>query len=62
MFADKPRWAEMQRHCLAMNGTFFNTHRMLGQYCANAYWPPAASIAASDQVVVSDLVREGVLV
>jgi starch phosphorylase len=54
MYKDKARWAEMQRHCIAMNGTFFNTHRMLGQYVSNAYWPAAASVAASDQVVVED--------
>jgi starch phosphorylase len=29
----------MQQSCIAMNGTFFNTHRMLSQYFANAYFP-----------------------
>ncbi|QHN02427.1 alpha-glucan family phosphorylase [Granulicella sp. WH15] len=32
-------WARMQQHCIAMNGSFFNTDRMLGQYFANAYFP-----------------------
>ncbi|RXH54261.1 alpha-glucan family phosphorylase [Granulicella sibirica] len=32
-------WARMQQSCIAMNGTFFNTHRMLGQYFMNAYFP-----------------------
>ncbi|SFR98000.1 starch phosphorylase [Granulicella pectinivorans] len=32
-------WARMQQSCIAMNGTFFNTHRMLSQYFANAYFP-----------------------
>jgi len=54
LYADKVRWAEMRRHCIAINGTFFNTHRMLGQYVSNAYFPPSASIAASNQVVVND--------
>jgi starch phosphorylase len=54
LYADKERWAEMRRHCIAINGTFFNTHRMLGQYVSNAYFPPSASIAASNQVVVDD--------
>ena len=54
LYADKVRWAEMRRHCIAINGTFFNTHRMLGQYVSNAYFPPSASIAASNQVVVDD--------
>jgi starch phosphorylase len=53
-FADKPCWAEMQRHCIGMNGTFFNTHRMLGQYVSNAYFPLSASVAVTDQVVVPD--------
>jgi len=54
MYVNKAAWAQMQRHCIAMNGTFFNTHRMLGQYFANAYFPASASIAASDQEVVND--------
>jgi starch phosphorylase len=61
MYANKAAWAEMQRHCIAMNGTFFNTHRMVGQYVSNAYFPAAASEAASDQVVVDDEARVAVL-
>jgi starch phosphorylase len=62
MYADKARWAEMQRHCIAMNGTFFNTHRMIGQYVSNAYFPASASVAASDQVIVDDEAPVSVLV
>ena len=54
LYADKAAWAQMQRHCIAMNGTFFNTHRMLGQYFANAYFPASASVAISDQEIVND--------
>ena len=54
MYADKAAWAQMQRHCIAINGAFFNTHRMLGQYFANAYFPASASVAVSDQEVVND--------
>jgi starch phosphorylase len=61
LFADKVRWAEMRRHCIGMNGTFFNTHRMLGQYVSNAYFPASGSIAASNQVVVDDEERASVL-
>ena len=61
LYADKAGWAEMQRHCIAMNGTFFNTHRMIGQYVANAYFPASASVAASDQVIEDDEAHEGVL-
>jgi starch phosphorylase len=32
-------WARMQQHCIGINGAFFNTHRMLGQYFSNAYFP-----------------------
>ena len=62
LFADKKAWARLRQHCIAMNGTFFNTHRMLGQYVANAYFPLASSIASTDQVVVDDEVTQGVLV
>jgi len=61
MFADRTAWSRMMQHCIAINGTFFNTHRMLGQYVSNAYFPQAASIAASDQVVVNDEVPQAVL-
>jgi starch phosphorylase len=44
MYANPIAWAEMQRHCIGMNGTFFNTHRMLAQYFGNAYYPPAPVI------------------
>jgi starch phosphorylase len=32
-------WARIQQHCIGINGAFFNTHRMLGQYFNNAYFP-----------------------
>ncbi len=41
MFAKPAAWARMQQHCIGMNGSFFNTHRMLGQYFTNAYFPKA---------------------
>ncbi len=50
MFADKKCWSRMRQHCIAMNGTFFNTHRMLGQYVSNAYFPLDASISVTNQV------------
>ena len=58
---DKALWARIRQHCIAMNGTFFNTHRMLGQYVSNAYFPLASSVASTDQVVVNDEEREAVL-
>lgn len=37
------KWAEIMRLSLAINGSFFNTHRMLYQYVTNAYFPGDAS-------------------
>jgi starch phosphorylase len=50
LYANPAAWAVMQRHCIAINGSFFNTHRMLAQYLANAYFPSTAH-AASNQPV-----------
>lgn len=33
------RWTEIMRMALAINGSYFNTHRMLRQYVTNAYFP-----------------------
>ena len=41
MYARPNAWARMQQHCIGINGSFFNTHRMLGQYFTNAYFPKA---------------------
>ncbi len=45
MYKDPTAWAAMQRHCVAMNGSFFNTHRMLAQYFTNAYFPQTPPFA-----------------
>lgn len=31
------RWIDVMRHTIAFNASFFNTHRMVQQYAANAY-------------------------
>jgi starch phosphorylase len=31
-------YLEIRRHTIALNGSFFNTQRMLGQYVMNAYF------------------------
>ena len=38
------RWAEIMRMAMAINGSFFNTHRMLYQYVTNAYFPGNAPL------------------
>jgi glycogen phosphorylase len=39
LFAKPAEWARMQQHCVGMNGSFFNTQRMLHQYVTHAYFP-----------------------
>lgn len=36
-YSDKDKWTDIMRHCIAINGSFFNTIRMAEQYIANAY-------------------------
>ncbi|MBS1800620.1 MAG: alpha-glucan family phosphorylase [Acidobacteria bacterium] len=39
LWSNPNSWARLQQHCIGINGTFFNTHRMLSQYLSNAYFP-----------------------
>ncbi|MDD4362984.1 MAG: alpha-glucan family phosphorylase [Atribacterota bacterium] len=36
-YNNKNQWINMMRHCIAINASFFNTHRMVLQYVSNAY-------------------------
>ena len=36
-YHDPDRWASIMRNTIAFNASFFNTHRMVQQYAANAY-------------------------
>ncbi len=36
-YGDRERWIEIMRQAIAFNASFFNTHRMVQQYAANAY-------------------------
>jgi len=49
LYASPRGWARMQQHCIALNGAYFNTHRMLAQYRYNSYFPagpiPLTSVA-----------------
>jgi starch phosphorylase len=36
-YADRPAFVEVMRYAIALNGSFFNTQRMVGQYSARAY-------------------------
>jgi len=52
LFYEQPdRFAEIQRSAIAINGSFFNTQRMLLQYLSNAYFPADAAASHSmDQI------------
>ncbi|MCL7410824.1 MAG: alpha-glucan family phosphorylase [Methanosarcinaceae archaeon] len=36
-YDDKPKWMDMVCHSIALNASFFNTHRMIQQYITSAY-------------------------
>ena len=36
-YNDKPKWMDMVCHSIALNASFFNTHRMIEQYITSAY-------------------------
>ncbi|MBN1792679.1 alpha-glucan family phosphorylase [Candidatus Woesearchaeota archaeon] len=36
-YGNQEKWVDIMKHCIALNGSFFNTHRMAEQYIANAY-------------------------
>jgi starch phosphorylase len=36
-YTNRPAFIEVMRHAIALNGSFFNTQRMVGQYSARAY-------------------------
>jgi glycogen phosphorylase len=38
-YRQSDEWRKLMRSTIALNGSFFNTHRMLQQYIANAYYP-----------------------
>lgn len=42
-------WAEVMRHAIALNGSFFNTQRMVEQYVRNAYFPAAIEEEPAEQ-------------
>lgn len=37
-YQETDRYIDVMRHCIAINGSFFNTHRMLRQYVMKAYF------------------------
>jgi starch phosphorylase len=37
-YHERDRFMDVMLHCIALNGSFFNTHRMVQQYVLNAYF------------------------
>ena len=49
LFHQRPEaFAEVMRSTISLNASFFNTHRMLNQYRANAYSPKSLIHAAME--------------
>jgi starch phosphorylase len=46
------RWAELSRNAIALNGSFFNTQRMVGEYFLNAYFPNGGGVRSLSHVAV----------
>ena len=55
LYARPNAWSRIQQHCIGVNGAFFNTHRMLGQYFNNAYFPQMSEEQAIP--IASDLLE-----
>ncbi len=36
-FGERQEWIDVMRHTIALNASYFNTHRMVQQYVTNAY-------------------------
>lgn len=38
-YRERKRWIDVMRQAIALNASFFNTHRMVQEYVTNAYLP-----------------------
>ena len=38
-YRNREKWIDIVRHSIALNASFFNTHRMVQRYVTNAYLP-----------------------
>jgi glycogen phosphorylase len=46
-YGQPEQWRTVMRSTIALNGSFFNTHRMLQEYISNAYFPENANISSA---------------
>ncbi len=54
--ASPDAYGEMMRHSIAVNGSFFNTQRMVAQYARLAYWPEASAASTQGRPVPKSVV------
>jgi glycogen phosphorylase len=47
-YGNPEQWRSVMRSTIALNGSFFNTHRMLQEYISNAYYPDRNSSVSSN--------------
>jgi starch phosphorylase len=47
-YGNPEQWRAIMRSTIALNGSFFNTHRMLQEYISNAYYPDKNTSVSSD--------------
>jgi len=47
-YGNPEQWRTVMRSTIALNGSFFNTHRMLQEYISNAYYPNKGASISSD--------------
>jgi starch phosphorylase len=47
-YGNPEQWRTIMRSTIALNGSFFNTHRMLQEYISNAYYPDKNVSISSD--------------
>ena len=46
-YGNPEQWRNVMRSTIALNGSFFNTHRMLQEYISNAYYPDRGAHVSS---------------
>jgi starch phosphorylase len=46
-YGDPEQWRTVMRSTIALNGSFFNTHRMLQEYISNAYYPDKDAVVSN---------------
>ncbi len=54
-FADPEQWARLMQTTIAMNGSFFNTNRMIKQYIGNSYYPQTLVFVSACATIVPDV-------